>query len=294
MAVRWISRDGSRFWEMWRVCQSFQAPRPHLFLTLTPPVQIRMEYLIMSNLDAAIKDEPKPALFGPTAGQSVGVGGGLAACGSEAAWLRIPPAWLLAIHTCVDPSACLLPLSPSVRSHRPYSLAPPPARAPAGTVACPSCRGTPVYHSFTPNMARMFRAEPPFWLRTLTRMGELGTLDVSAAAHRRRQPAAAASTSDAASCSPSRGGGSVVAEVPNHPFGDVRIQAALDSAGDLGGYQPRSVATASDQDYGPRDPLGFAATSSSDGTFSVPPVSLFGGSFTSPKLASGSPLAHGL
>ena len=28
-----------------------------------------MEYLILNNLDAAIKDEPKPALFGPTAGK---------------------------------------------------------------------------------------------------------------------------------------------------------------------------------------------------------------------------------
>ena len=28
-----------------------------------------MEYLILNNLDAAIKDEPKPALFGPTAGR---------------------------------------------------------------------------------------------------------------------------------------------------------------------------------------------------------------------------------
>ena len=38
-----------------------------------------MEYLILNNLDAAIKDEPKPALFGPTAGwwscSALGAGG---------------------------------------------------------------------------------------------------------------------------------------------------------------------------------------------------------------------------
>lgn len=28
-----------------------------------------MEYLLLNNLDAALKDQPKPALFGPSAGE---------------------------------------------------------------------------------------------------------------------------------------------------------------------------------------------------------------------------------
>lgn len=35
---------------------------------LTMRTQIRMEYLIMNNLEAAMRDLPKPATFTPTAG----------------------------------------------------------------------------------------------------------------------------------------------------------------------------------------------------------------------------------
>lgn len=121
-------------------------------------------------------------------------------------------------------------------------------------------------------MARMFRAEPPFWLRTLTRMGELGTLDVSASAHRRGRLLASPSDAAASGSARSSSGGSVVAEVPNHPPGDVRIQAALDSVGSLGRYQQPPSA-----DLDPRDPLGLPSTSSLDGTYSVPPVSVHSG-----------------
>jgi len=40
---------------------------PASFATL--PVQVRMEYVIMRNLDAAIKGQPKPGSFAPTAGR---------------------------------------------------------------------------------------------------------------------------------------------------------------------------------------------------------------------------------
>ena len=148
--------------------------------------------------------------------------------------------------------------------------------APAGTVLCPECHGTPHFRSLTPNMAKMFRAEPPFWMRTLNRMGELGTLDVSAAAHRRQRllAGAAATSAHELTVLQGRGGGGGAAaaalgssgrqlgEVPNQPFKDIEIQAALDSSGSLWNYQPRAAMGGAEQDYGPRDPLGYAPNSS--------------------------------
>lgn len=45
-------------------------------------MQVRMEYLLLNNLDAAIKDQPKPALFGPSAGAT---GGGVTEASSQTA-----------------------------------------------------------------------------------------------------------------------------------------------------------------------------------------------------------------
>lgn len=140
--------------------------------------------------------------------------------------------------------------------------------------------------SFTPNLSKLFATEAPFWLRTLTRMDALGTLDVSASSYRRRYrgyagtPAAieeeerlAGERERAARAAGASSSGQAVAaaaaaagaaryggEVPNQPYKDLAIQAALDSTGDLGRYTPASLAGAAgadQQSYGPRDPLSY-------------------------------------
>eukprot|EP00798_Chlamydomonas_sp_ICE-L_P032776 gene32777-33839_t len=45
----------------------------------------------------------------------------------------------------------------------------------AGTVACPACDAHPTYYSFTPNLKKLFKAEQPFWLKTLNNMQQQGT-----------------------------------------------------------------------------------------------------------------------
>ena len=99
-------------------------------------------------------------------------------------------------------------------------------------------------------------------------MSELGTIDVSAEAHRRQQQQLMMASSNGPSTSgPERLRAPVsrlsrLAEVPNQPFTDIEIQAAVESAGkNLWGFQPRSISEAlADPTVDPRDPLAYVTS----------------------------------
>lgn len=129
-----------------------------------------------------------------------------------------------------------------------------------GTVLCPHCDGKPHRWSWTPNMAKLFRTEPPFWLRTLQRMDMLGNSDVSAAAHRRHRALASGPGDEPPSTSGS-GQARRFGEVPHQAFRDEEIQAALDSTGEAWRSGARGGVG---QDYGPLDPLGHASLSAQE------------------------------
>ena len=151
--------------------------------------QQRMEALILNNLDAAIKDRPKPAQFVPT----------------------------------------------------------------AGTVPCPECLGKPYFISFTPNVAKLFRVETPFWMRTLTRMNQLGTTQSLVEASQSRpwiHPPSRPSPTTSEARSLSR-------EVPRSPPGDTIIQRALESSGNAWHY-PGATSTSA-QGYH-QDPLSLSSS----------------------------------
>ena len=157
--------------------------------------QQRMEALILNNLDAAIKDRPKPAQFVPT----------------------------------------------------------------AGTVPCPECLGKPYFVSFTPNVAKLFRVETPFWMRTLTRMNELGTYQSLVKASQSRPWINPNPSLPSTSGSQSRGVG--YGEVPRAPPGDLVIQRALESTGNAWHYPSPSSHPSITHD---EDPLGLSMSSQAE------------------------------
>lgn len=152
--------------------------------------QQRMEALILGNLDAAIKDRPKPTQFVPT----------------------------------------------------------------AGTVPCPECLGKPYFISFAPNVAKLFHVETPFWMRTLSRMNELGTAQSVLEASQSRPWI----TSPSISVEQSRLGesSSTVREVPRSLPGDYIIQKALESSGNAWHYPAATSTSALGYD---EDPLSLAS-----------------------------------
>lgn len=176
--------------------------------------QQRMEALILNNLDAAIKDRPKPAQFVPT----------------------------------------------------------------AGTVPCPECLGKPYFISFTPNVVKLFRIETPFWMRTLTRMNELGTSQSILEASQSRpwvnhDPRDSMRDSvPSTSGSRVRGGGGYgggYGEVPRAPPGDLVIQRALESSGIAWHYPSNSSRPSLTLD---EDPLSLSSRSRDDMDVSVNPI----------------------
>lgn len=140
--------------------------------------QMRMEALLLNNLDAAMRDKPKPAQFLPT----------------------------------------------------------------AGTVPCPECLGKPYTISFTPNVGKLFRVETPFWMRTLNRMSEMGTIQsiyqASSSRPWMRSDSSPSSSTTVEHPLSSFSRATYIAEkrspldeVPHQPPGDVVIQRALESSG---------------------------------------------------------------
>ena len=102
-------------------------------------------------------------------------------------------------------------------------------------------------------------------MKTLQRMSALGTIDVSADAHRRqRQLLATGNIAVGAETEMPSGrissSSSRLGEVPNQPFKDIEIQAALESAGGgLWKFQPRNATEAvMDPSTDPRDPLAYS------------------------------------